>query len=64
MNKYIAGYLESVVTLTGMKGTLDFNSIGAIILERHHVNSKTNGWISWTHVLEIHTLLYSVQLTM
>jgi len=46
MNKHIAGYLESVVTLTGMKGTLDFNSIGAVILKRHHVNSKTNDWIS------------------
>lgn len=43
-------YLESVVTLTGMERTLDFNSIGAIILKGHRVNSKTNGWISRTQV--------------
>jgi hypothetical protein len=46
VNKNTAGYLESVVTLTGMKGTQDFKSMGAVILKRHHVNSKTNGWIS------------------
>jgi hypothetical protein len=40
VNKHIAGYLGSVVTLTGIEGTLDFNSIGAIILKKHHVNSK------------------------
>jgi hypothetical protein len=50
VNKHVAGYLESVVTLTGMEGTLDFNSTGAVILKRHHVNSKINGWISRTQV--------------